>query len=712
MPAGRILVIMMLSGAAFGAGSFDVSAYGATGDGVAKDTEAIQRAIDACGAAGGGEVVLPKGRYLSGSLVLRNGVHLVVTPEAVLLGSTALEDYPTRRLLSATDAADVGVGGGGTIDGQGEAFWERRNEPYTGPSWRGTAQFAYRALKRPAFLHFLRCRGVTVRDIRLVNSPSWTLHLQRCTTVLAERINIRNPLYGPNTDGIDINSCIDVKVSDCDIVTGDDGVVLKSTEPGHDHPSRNIEVTGCRIWSACNALKLGTETHDSFENIVFRNCHLYSATAVPQERALAGVAIESVDGAQLKGITIMDITMDNLRAPLFIRLGHRGGNSPATRQVEPRVPGRIQGVTIRNLKAERALFESSITGIPGYPVEDVSLENVSLSYEGGGRAEWITDTVADEALIDRYPEAQMFGRLPAYGLYCRHVQGLRLTEVSVRCQTADARPMLVCDDVADLILTRTNAAAAPASAPLLWFLGVRNATVRDCLAPPGTSVFLAVEGSPETLATVRLDGNDTRQARTALQTLPPGGLLSADLPVFRETGPAAGWNVATGYPGTGWGRETAPGLIVIEAEALRLTSPLVVQEDPGARHGRCVAAAADGQRDAGTGRCRFELVNAGRYVVWVRAFGPSGEADSFTFDIDRGQPCLSDLRQRGIWFWDPVRRRGEGGPDFAARAGFALAAGAHTLTLRNRESGTRIDTLVIVPEAAAFDPLRDLPAAP
>jgi len=691
MSARRIVAVMMLSGAAFGAGSFDVTAYGAKGDGTTKDTEAIQRAIDVCTAAGGGKVVLPKGRFLCGSLVLKNGVSMEVTPEAVLLGSSSLDDYPNRRLISATDATDVGICGGGTIDGQGERFWERRAEPDAGSPWRGTAQFAYRALKRPSFLHFLRCRGVTVRDIRLTNSPSWTLHVQRCTSVLAERVTIRNPLYGPNTDGIDINSCVDVKVTDCDIVTGDDGVVLKSTEPGHDHPSRNIEVVGCRIWSACNCLKIGTETHDSFENIVFRNCHLYSDSDVPQERALSGVAIESVDGSHLTGITVADLTMDHVRAPLFIRLGHRGGNSPGTRQVEPRVPGRIAAVAIRNVKAERALFESSIHGIPGHPVEDVSLENVSLTYEGGGLAEWVTDMVPDETLIARYPEAQMFGRLPAYGLYCRHVRGLRLHAVSARCLTADARPMLVCDDVTDLALTRVSAAAAAPSTPVFWFSGVRDATVRECVAPPATDVFLAAEGTPEFLATLRFEDNDTRQARTAMRSLPPGGLLSADLPLLRET---------------------TPGVVVIPAEALRLAAPLALVADADARRGLCVVAPAEAQRDAGAGRCRFEVAAAGRYVVWARVSGPNGDADSFHLDIDHAEPCLSDLRQHGTWFWDTVRRRGEKGPDLTSRAVFSLAAGTHALTVRNRESGTRIDTLVVVREDVAFDPERDIPAVP
>ena len=411
---------------------FDVKAHGAIGDGVAMDTAALQKAIDACSAAGGGEVVFPKGRYLTGSLELKSRVHLVVTPEAIVVGSRSMADYPARRLIRATDAHDIAIEGGGAIDGQGETFWEKRGS-HEGAAYRRTAQFEYRALKRPSFIHFLRCNDVTVRNITLRNSPSWTVHLQRRQKARIEKVTIRNPLYGPNTDGIDVNSCIDVLVRDCDIITGDDGVVLKSTEPGHDHPSRDITVEGCRIWSACNALKIGTETHDRFDNIVFRNCHLYCDSNRTCDRPLAGVAIESVDGSYLSGITVSDITMRNVRAPIFIRLGHRGGNSVKTRQVEPRVPGRIEKVVICNIKAERSLFESSITGIPGHPVTGICLENVRFEYEGGGSEDWILGTVPDETVIRKYPEAEMFGRLPAYGLYCRHAQGIELRDVKVSC---------------------------------------------------------------------------------------------------------------------------------------------------------------------------------------------------------------------------------------------------------------------------------------
>jgi polygalacturonase len=658
----------------------DVKTSGAAGDGVALDTPAIQRAIDACAAGGGGRVVFPAGRYLTGSLRLASGVTLVVTPQATLVGSTSMSDYPRGKLIDAGGASNIGIEGGGVIDGQGQSFWEKSGD-YKGPPWRGTAQFEYRALKRPGFIHFGGCTNVQVRDITLLNSPSWTVHLQRCVSASVERVTIRNPLFGPNTDGIDLNSCQSVRVRQCDIITGDDGVVLKSSEPGRGHPSRDIRVENCRIWSACNALKIGTETHDDFDDIQFRDCHLYCDSARMLDRPLAGVAIESVDGSRLSNIVVSNITMSNVRTPIFVRLGHRGGNSARTRQVEPRVPGTIDGVEIRNITAEHAGFESSITGIPGHPVRNVTLSDIRLTYEGGGEADWVTEEVPDKAVIARYPESQMFGRLPAYGLYVRHADGLRVSNAAFRCLSEDARPAVVCDDVNAVEFDALRVAAAPARFPVLWFINTSRAVVRRSTAPEGTKTFLAVE--PETMGDVVMEANDLSKAAVPLARLKRGELLAADLPGFSEQ-PA--------------------GVIVIPAEKMRLARPMSVVADASVR---AIEVPLAGGREAGSARCRFTVAEAGDYVLWIHALAPSGESDSFYAAIDGGEPALSDLSKLGAWSWDRVRERSGDIPAKQAFKTFPLAVGEHTLTLRNRECGTRIAALVIVKKDRAFDPARD-----
>lgn len=643
---------------------FDVRSFGAKGDGIASDTPALQAAIDRCAGQGGGEVRVPPGRYLTGSLELRSGVCLHLEEKATLVGSSSMDDYRRGPLLFADEARGVVVEGRGEIDASGGSFWER-DKPYAGPVWRGTAQFEYRALRRPSCLRFQRCENLALRDITIRNSPSWTVHLERCKGVKVERLTIRNPLHGPNTDGIDINSCQEVLVDSCDIVTGDDGVVLKSTEPGRDHPSRNITVSRCRVMSACNALKIGTETHGDFTDIVFRDCELYCSSDRVLDRALSGVAIESVDGSRLKNIRVENITMSHLRAPIFVRLGHRGGNSPRTQQAEPRVPGTIRELLFRNIRAERMMFESSITGIPGHPVEGVALENVVLSYEGGGERDLIEADVPDREVIGKYPEAQMFGRLPAYGLFVRHAQGLSLQGVQLLLEKPDARSAIVFEDVAASRLEAVTGAPSSLGQPLFSFRRVQDILVRRCAAPEGCAVLVRAIGPDAARSGVRLEENECRAAKALVFQTPQEALGS--LPLFRES---------------------APGTIQIPAVEMALATPMEARDG-------AIAVPLEGERDRGTARARFELRERGTYVIQVEALAPSGESDSFYLTIDEREPQTSDLRAGQDWAWDSVRERRDGKVDFRSRSEFALESGVHRLTLRNREPGMRIRMLVI-----------------
>lgn len=646
------------------AGNFAARDFGARADGTTVDTAALQGAVDACSAAGGGRVVLDQGRFLCGSLVLRSGVTLTIRPAATLLGSRNLTDYANRRLLSATDATNIALDGGGTIDGQGSTFWEQ-GPPYAGPDWRGTAQFEYKALARPSFVHLLRCVGVKVSDVKLVGAPSWTLHLQRCRDVSVDRVTIRNPLHGPNTDGIDVNSCEDVSIDRCDIITGDDGVVLKSTEPGHDHPSRRISVTNCRIQSACNALKIGTETHDSFEHITFADCQLYAEPGARLlDRAIAGLAIESVDGAELSDIQARRLTMDYVRTPLFIRLGHRGGNSPRTQQVEPRVPGRIRDVVIEQVRATHASFTSSINGLAGHPVERVSLRDIDLSYDGGGSADLVTDDVPDDTVKARYPEAHMFGLLPAYGLYCRHVDGLILS--GLRCPVAqpDARPMLVADDVRGLRAEGCVATDA-GEYPAYWLLNTPDAHFATTILP--RRVY--AESSPG----VTLDGGEVTRGE-------PGALVAARLPLVREQ---------------------SPGRVELTPADFRLTPPMVLRET-------WLEVPSGRLRDQGAAGARLAISVAGEYEVWVRGMALDGQSDSFYLSLGRQPRCDSDwLKPVGIWAWDRVRARLDDKVQPGSAAVFTLAAGESVLRLSNRESGMRVQRVVVVRRELAWQPPAD-----
>jgi hypothetical protein len=401
------------------------------------------------------------------------------------------------------------------------------------------------------------------------------------------------------------------------------------------------------------------------------------------ERPLAGVAIESVDGAVLSGITIADLTMHKVRAPIFVRLGHRGGNSPRTQQVEPRVPGQIKNVVIRNVSARQSMFESSITGIPGHCVQDVTLESLDLEYEGGGKADWVIGEVPDESRVRSYPEAQMFGRLPAYGFFCRHVRRLEMRDTTIRCQLPDARPMLVCDDVGDLFLECVDVESASPPYPVIWLKGTGQAEIRGCHVPDAAAMFVAAEGDNGSLDSIQVDANEMGERTQPLVRLRPGELLGLGLPLFRQQ---------------------STGRIEIDASAMRLLDPLVSQNSQ-ADGQSFISVPHSGMRDRGAALCRVEIENPGEYEIWVRAFGDSGETDSFYAAMDGSSTALADLPQLGRWHWCPVRNREQDGT--RTKVIYQLDAGTHTLRIGNRESGTRIQTVVLVRTDARFQPERE-----
>jgi polygalacturonase len=472
-----LLALPASRGAAFAAnGIFDVRAHGAAGDGKTKDTAAIRRAIDACAAAGGGTVYLPPGRYLSGTVVLKENVTFHLEAGATLLGSTDLADYTpqpgpplkgdanAKHLLYARDAANVTLRGAGTIDGQGHAFWvpSNRRPPRPEDAWRDVATYDWKPLDRPSpMVEFFNCRNLRIENVTLANSSGWTLRPIECDTVVIRGLKIRNPIIGPNTDGIDPTCCRNVFISDCDIATGDDAICLKSESPyGRLGLSQNVTITNCVLTCCCNGLKFGTATRGGFENVTFSNSVIYNAEVPLAQRVISGIAIEMVDGGWVDGVVVSNIRIERARTPIFIRLGHRHGGD-----------GRLRGVMIDNVDAVGAILTSSITGLPGHPVEDVTLSNIRIDTEEGGKAAWIGPVSEQER---SYPEARMFGRLPAYGFYCRHAAGLRFDNVRINAVVPDERPAMYFEDVRDLRLTAVEASKPSSDQPIARMVGVTD----------------------------------------------------------------------------------------------------------------------------------------------------------------------------------------------------------------------------------------------
>jgi polygalacturonase len=428
------------------AANISVTRYGAIGDGATLDTAAIQKAIDDCSGSGGGKVLFPAGRYLTGTIQIKNGVTLHLDKGATLLGSTDAADYRNLdpfidgtgnpmgyALIVAMDAKNVGIEGGGTVDGQSHGL-KAKQSPYA---------------IRPFLLRWLRCTNVTVRDLQLTNPGAWTLNFYRVKGVRVEGVTIRSRHAGViNADGIDLDSCQDARITDCDIDSEDDALCLKSTG---STPTRDVTAKNLKLSTGCNAIKLGTESLGGFENIKVSDCQLAHV-------GMAGIALYEVDGGDLHNVTISDVTMDRVAAPISIRLGAR---MRTFRQGDQQrlTPGKLRDVTIKNVSAKNiGMIGMLINGVPGYPVENLTFKNIQFELRGGGTAE-----AAKVQLPERekaYPEFSMFGRtMPAYSIYARHVRGMKFKNVRMTLLKPDARPATVFIDVKNV--TPADFAAGP-----------------------------------------------------------------------------------------------------------------------------------------------------------------------------------------------------------------------------------------------------------
>lgn len=406
-------------------------------------TKQLQQAIDLCHMRGGGTVVIPGGVFTTGSIRLRTSVCLELEAGAVLLGSSDPADYPAqptpayrslkdasafRALLYAEGEENISVVGRGTIDGQGAKFaWGRSDMD-----------------GRPRLIQFVSCRDVRVEGLRLRNSALWMQHYLDCDRVQLRGLSVWNHA-NHNNDMMDIDGCRQVTVSDCIGDTDDDGITLKSTGLA---PCEHVVISNCVLSSRCNAIKCGTESTGGFRNIAISNC-VIRPTAAEKEisgnrEGISGISLEIVDGGVLDGVVISNVSIEGTLVPLFVRLGNRARKHRVD-ATEPAV-GVLRNVRIENLQVRGAGdIGSSITGLPGYRVENVTLRGVHVELAAAGMATDVGRKVPERE--NSYPEGKMWGRLPAYGYFIRHASGVRFVDVTVKPMIAEPRPCIVTDDI-------------------------------------------------------------------------------------------------------------------------------------------------------------------------------------------------------------------------------------------------------------------------
>lgn len=456
---------------AVGHGLFDVRAYGAVGDGKAVDSPAINKAIEAAAAAGGGTVVFPAGTWLSFSIRLKSHVGLylsqgatIVAADSPLPGSTTgynggtydaaesntpWEDYQDyghnhwhNSLIWGEGITDISITGPGTIYGKGLSFGANRaargNYPIYVAEQAGVGNKSI-ALKN--------CHNVLLRDFSILKGGHFGLLLTG-----VDNLTIDNLTIDTDRDGMDIDCCRNVHVSNCTVNSPwDDGICPKSSYAlGYARATENVTITNCYVTGTyelgsvldgtfkkfapdtrgvgrTGRIKCGTESNGGFKNIAISNCVFDTCN---------GLALESEDGALCEDIAVSNITMrDIVSAPIFVRLGARLRGPKETTKV-----GTMRRILISNLTSYNCASRlcSILSGIPDYAIEDVKLDNIYQHSVGGASQDSLAIRPPEDE--SKYPDPGMFGPMPSQGFFLRHIRNLELSHVEVAAASPDPRP--------------------------------------------------------------------------------------------------------------------------------------------------------------------------------------------------------------------------------------------------------------------------------
>ena len=449
---------------------FDVSTYGAKGDGKTIDTEAINKAIDAAAQAGGGTVFFKAGTYLSYSIHLKSNITLFIDQGATLQAADSLHyDAPEpnefmkyqdfghshwhNSLIWGENLENISILGEGMIYGKGLVREGDRRPVGTGNKT----------------ISLKNCRNVELRDITILYGGHFVLLATGIDNLTCDNLKIDT-----NRDGLDIVSCKNVKVSNCSVNSPeDDGICLKADYAmGKFKDTEDVTITNCMVSgydtgtmldgtfqhlkngalarNPIGRIKFGTESSGGFRNITISNCVFDFCR---------GLALETVDGGLLEDISITNITMRNIvNAPIFLRLGNR------MRSPEGTPIGELRRINISNFVVYNAdpRYASIISGIPGHDIQDVKLRDIRIYYQGGGTKEQAALEVPEKE--NAYPEPSMFGPVSSYGFFIRHVKGLEMDNVEVSYMKDDVRPAIYLNDVkgADFVnLKAQHAAGVP-----------------------------------------------------------------------------------------------------------------------------------------------------------------------------------------------------------------------------------------------------------
>ncbi|HEX4232140.1 MAG TPA: glycoside hydrolase family 28 protein [Bryobacteraceae bacterium] len=467
---------------------YEVRSFGAAGDGKTLDTAAINRAITAAHAAGGGTVYFSAGTYESGSIHLASNVALYFDQGAVLEATKDPQAYDEAEPNQWSQYQDFGHS-----HFHNSLMWGEHLENISifGPGRIVGAGLTREGGQREGnkAIALKLCHNVIIRDVSFLMCGHFAI-----LATGVDNLTISGITIDSNRDGIDIDSCQNVRISDSAVNTPwDDAIVLKATHAlGYARATENVTITNCEVSGYDNGtflggtfetknydvpdrmgptgrIKIGTESEGDFKNITISNCVFARCR---------GLALETVDGAHIEDVSISNITMrDVVNAPIFLRLGAR------MRAPEGVPIGSLQRVNISNVVVYNANPRAGalILGIPGHDIEDVTLGHIKIYYQGGGTKE--EAAIEPPELEKAYPEPQRFGETPVYGFYIRHVKGIELNDVEVRYIKEDLRPAIQIEDTDGAKFIDVDAQHA-AGAPVFVLKNVSNFSTHDCAGLP------------------------------------------------------------------------------------------------------------------------------------------------------------------------------------------------------------------------------------
>ena len=489
--------------------SFNVRAFGAAGNGNTLDTAAINRAVEAAANFGGGTVHFPAGQYLCHSIHLKSDVALYLDQGAVIIAADALpegqpggyddpdpehpweayQDFGHNHwhnsLIWGEGLSNVSILGPGRIWGRGLM---RNIDPKSqNPTQRRVNGVGNKTIS------LKNCRNVQLKEFQILSGGWFGILATGVDNLVIDGLTIDT-----NRDGMDIDCCRNVRVSNCAVNSPyDDAIVLKSSFAlGVARATENLEIGNCYVtgayevgtmldgtWKNFKAglrvphtgrIKFGTESNGGFKNITISNCVFDGCQ---------GLALESVDGALLEDVTITNITMrDIVSAPIFLRLGSRlRGPAESTRT------GTLQRVTLSNILCSNSASHLGciISGVHGHEIQDLTLRGIYIQHRGGGTREQAAIVPAENE--KKYPEPNMFGDMPAQGMYLRHVKNVTLSDIEIAALSDDARPAFIFQNVsgADLFHIKTPAGAPTlelhdsAGVRAMWVKGLKDGPVRE-----------------------------------------------------------------------------------------------------------------------------------------------------------------------------------------------------------------------------------------